>query len=165
MRALDRCVERIAAKTAAKGGRFDVRNYQWTLFHQPYHKLVQKAYARLLWNQHKLTGDVDGSLNRFKSMAEAESYVSRDLEKVLAGVRRRDAAPLSDACLRSQASLALSSGVYDKCVLPGTMLSREMGNIYTGSLYLGLASLLGQFGQSLAGQVRRRRVSLVRSDH
>jgi hydroxymethylglutaryl-CoA synthase len=45
LRALDRCYARIARKNDAG---FDCRSFDWAIFHQPYQKLVQKAYARLL---------------------------------------------------------------------------------------------------------------------
>ena len=41
---------------------------------------------------------------------------------------------------------------YDNKVLPSTRLGREIGNIYTGSLYAGLMSLVEEKGKNLDGQ-------------
>ncbi|MFH1436638.1 MAG: hydroxymethylglutaryl-CoA synthase, partial [Pseudomonadota bacterium] len=44
------------------------------------------------------------------------------------------------------------AGIYDEKVLPGTIGAKEIGNIYCGSLYLSLASLLEIKGDCAAGE-------------
>ena len=74
LRALDRCFGRMALKTEQRRGHaFDFRDYENAIFHQPYQKLVKKSYARYLWNQHKLGGDVDASLDQFLGLDEADT--------------------------------------------------------------------------------------------
>lgn len=131
LRALDRCFETMARKLEAKGEKFDIRSYEHMLFHQPYQKLVMKSYARMLYNQQKLSGDVDDRINEFLSLTEEESYGNRDLDKLIASVSKAD---------------------YDQKVDPGTYLGRNVGNLYTGSLYAALVSLVSQRRGALDGE-------------
>jgi hydroxymethylglutaryl-CoA synthase len=127
-RALDRCFARLATKSS---GTFDFRNFEHSLFHQPYQKLVQKSFGRMLFNQHKLTGDVDPALDPFAALPEEETYANRDLDKLLAKI---------------------SSADYQTKTFPSTLIGRESGNWYTGSLYAALVSLVSQHGAKLDGE-------------
>jgi hydroxymethylglutaryl-CoA synthase len=130
LRALDKCFHRLADKNQRANGRFDVRSFDHFIFHQPYQKLVQKSYARLLFNQHKRTGDVSTDLNPFVEIPAEETYANRELEKTLKEV-------VHD---------------YKEKVYPGTYLGREAGNLYTGSLWGGLVSLITAHREGVAGQ-------------
>jgi len=156
-RAIDRCMEGLARKWARVNGRcagslernddgslkrqkctgekiepaFDVRDFEHAIFHQPYSKLVQKSYCRYIWNQHRLYRNVDPILDPFLQLSEQETYGNRELDK---------------ACL-----MALN-GDFEKKVSPSMQLGKEVGNIYTGSLYLGLMSLVNHGGADLNGQ-------------
>lgn len=56
-----------------------------------------------------------------------------------------------------EAALAeASKDLYAEKVAPGTLLSKELGNSYTCSLYAGLAGLIGNLGTQLLG----KRISL-----
>lgn len=46
--------------------------------------------------------------------------------------------------MRSDLKLLIkySKAIYDRKVKPGTFISKEMGNLYTGSVYAALISLL-----------------------
>ena len=154
-RSIDRCVERLAKKCALKHKHdFDIRNFDHAIFHYPYvcgrsithvksllesnifitnthryGKLVQKSYGRYLWNQHRLFQNVDDSLNKFLELPEEETYGNRELDKICNAIAD-----------------------YDNKVLPSTRLGREIGNIYTGSLYAGLMSLVEEKGKDLANE-------------
>lgn len=129
-RSIDRCVERLAKKCALKHKHdFDIRNFDHAIFHYPYGKLVQKSYGRYLWNQHRLFRNVDDSLNKFLDLPEEDTYGNRELDK-----------------------LCNQIADYDNKVLPSTRLGREIGNIYTGSLYAGLMSLVEEKGKDLDGE-------------
>lgn len=130
-RAIDRCVERLAKKYTESGLPFDVRDFDHAIFHYPYGKLVQKSFGRYIWNQHRLFGNVDERLNPFLALAEEDTYNNRDLDK---------------ACM------TVLNGDYEKKVVPSTRLGREVGNIYTGSLYSGLQSLVNDQGGDLDGK-------------
>lgn len=132
-RSIDRCVERFAKKSVNGGenGGFDIRDFEHAIFHYPYGKLVQKSYERYLWNQHRLFRNVDESLDAFLDLPEESTYGNRDLEKT---------------CRH------LTNGDYEKKVFPSTRLGREVGNMYTGSLYAGLMSLVDHHsGEDLVG--------------
>ncbi|KAK9809077.1 hypothetical protein WJX72_009054 [[Myrmecia] bisecta] len=60
-----------------------------------------------------------------------ESYTDRELEK---------------------AALQASAAVFEQKVAPSTLLATQCGNLYTGSLYAGLASLVNAKGSQLAGR-------------
>ena len=131
-RSLDKCFEVLGNKTLLNTGKkFDMRNYDHILFHQPYQKLVKKSYGRMLYNQHIISNDVDDRYNNFLEMSKEESYVNRDLSN------------LNDE---------ISSFNYNDVVYPSTWIGREAGNLYTGSLYAGLMSLVSKHGNNLAGK-------------
>jgi hydroxymethylglutaryl-CoA synthase len=72
---------------------------------------------------------VDDSLNKFLELPEEETYGNRELDKICNAIAD-----------------------YDNKVLPSTRLGREIGNIYTGSLYAGLMSLVEEKGKDLANE-------------
>eukprot|EP00467_Chlorarachnion_reptans_P009119 CAMPEP_0114496950 /NCGR_PEP_ID=MMETSP0109-20121206/6048_1 /TAXON_ID=29199 /ORGANISM="Chlorarachnion reptans, Strain CCCM449" /LENGTH=476 /DNA_ID=CAMNT_0001674267 /DNA_START=51 /DNA_END=1481 /DNA_ORIENTATION=+ len=132
LRALDRCFATLARKTEARTKTaFNINDFDHFLFHQPYAKLVQKSHARLLFNQHKLSKNVDPRLDDFVALAEEETYGNRDLDKLIAGIGAQD---------------------YKEKVFPGTYLCRQVGNMYTGSLYAALVSLVSEYREKLDGQ-------------
>jgi len=154
-RAIDRCIERLARKWARVNGgcagsldrnvdgslkerectetppAFDVRDFQHAIFHHPYGKLVQKSYCRFIWNQHKLYRNVDPVLDPFLQLPEHETYGNKALDK---------------ACLQAL------NGDYESKVFPSMRLGQEVGNIYTGSLYMALMALVNHGGTDLDGQ-------------
>ncbi len=91
LRALDFCFDRVAAKHEAKTGeKFDVRDYEHSLFHMPYQKLVQKSFARYYWNQHRINNNVDGNLDQYLSEPVKDTYTNRDLEKACLALSQED---------------------------------------------------------------------------
>jgi hydroxymethylglutaryl-CoA synthase len=135
LRSVDKCYERFLNKfTTGK----DLSNFDHALFHAPYNKLVQKSLARLVYNDARLKQQLPAYLNANTESAEKaasllnltpeESYSSKDLEKLFA---------------------ALAAEVYNKKTESSTLLNKELGNCYTASLYMGLASLVWNEGKSL----------------
>ncbi|KPV75267.1 uncharacterized protein RHOBADRAFT_36114 [Rhodotorula graminis WP1] len=110
----------------AKGDKKDVSldDFDYACFHSPYGKLVQKGYARLLYNDYLSNPTADkfatvpahlGELDR------ATTVLNKEVEKTFT---------------------ALSSAEFKAKVGPATLTSKKLGNMYTGSLYGALASLL-----------------------
>jgi len=104
--------------------------------HAPYNKLVQKSYARLVYNDFirnaSFVGkDAASKLEPFATLTPADSLVNRDLEKVSQQVGKKQ---------------------YDEKVGPTTMLPKELGNMYCASLYAGLATLVHNKASSLDGK-------------
>jgi 3-hydroxy-3-methylglutaryl CoA synthase len=69
------------------------------------------------------------TLKEYAHLSLEESFTNRSLE---------------------QASVTASRQEYNDKVAPSTLFPRELGNLYTGSLYSGLASLIYNSHQALA---------------
>ncbi|CAG8596787.1 7948_t:CDS:10 [Ambispora leptoticha] len=127
LKSLDTCYNRYIEKlvTKDKSAKPNLGSFDYVLFHVPYCKLVQKAFARLHFNDFVRNPDDQKfqSVSHFKGINIEESLVSKDLEK---------------------AFVNLSKGEYTKNVLPALFIATQNGNMYTASLYGSLASLLGE---------------------
>eukprot|EP00297_Palpitomonas_bilix_P024339 CAMPEP_0113909616 /NCGR_PEP_ID=MMETSP0780_2-20120614/26977_1 /TAXON_ID=652834 /ORGANISM="Palpitomonas bilix" /LENGTH=477 /DNA_ID=CAMNT_0000905497 /DNA_START=84 /DNA_END=1517 /DNA_ORIENTATION=+ /assembly_acc=CAM_ASM_000599 len=129
-RALDYCYRRYMERfEKLHGGKCDRHLFDYTIFHSPYNKLVQRAYSRLYYNDFLKYPEDETltSLKEFAHITDDESYVQRDFLNAVHALTRRS--------------------YNEKCV-PGTMISREIGNMYTGSLYGGILSLLTERDQA-----------------
>eukprot|EP01018_Ginkgo_biloba_P040721 Gb_16306 [translate_table: standard] len=127
--ALDACYKRFCDKA----GSFSLADADYLVFHSPYNKLVQKSFARLLFDDFKadpcfVGKDAREKLEPFAGLSDEESYSSRELEKV---------------CQH------LAKPLYDAKVVPATLLPKQVGNMYTASLYAALASLIHNKRHSL----------------
>lgn len=137
LKALDMCYSGFCKKYEKhQGEKFTLENADYVVFHSPYNKLVQKSFARLLFNDFVRFGSLDGvedssSLAPFKNMPEEESYMDRNLEK---------------------AAMQISKGPYAKKVAPTAILPKQIGNTYTASLYTSLTSVLSTIGKDLEGK-------------
>jgi hydroxymethylglutaryl-CoA synthase len=93
-------------------------------FHAPTCKLVQKSYARLLYNDY-LKNKSD---EQFKHLDE--SVTSLDYE-----------ASLTDKNVE-KVFMALSKEKFKERIYPSTLAARLVGNMYTASVYSSLASIM-----------------------
>jgi len=141
LRSLDICYQRFVQKFAQQqegGGKpFSViEDAQHVLFHAPYNKLVQKSFARLLFNEFlSVPGTAENpafaALKPFAATVREQSYEDVPLEK---------------------AAVAVSKQWYAEKVAPGITIPQQLGNMYTASLYAGLMSLIANQGEKLAGK-------------
>eukprot|EP01132_Coremiostelium_polycephalum_P002620 gene2620-3248_t len=106
---------------------FSMQQVDYAVFHSPYNRLVEKSFARLLYNDYLVSSAQQKEDPRYKEWKAfesvglgKESYLNPKLESV---------------------SLKLSQEEYKKKVVPSTLLSKELGNSYCGSVYSGLLSL------------------------
>ncbi|XP_022892824.1 hydroxymethylglutaryl-CoA synthase [Olea europaea var. sylvestris] len=135
--ALDSCYNSFCTKyEKLEGKQFSVADADYFVFHSPYNKLVQKSFARLLFNDFsRNASSIDEAakekLASFSSLTIDESYQSRDLEK---------------------ASQQVAKVFYDTKVQPSTLIPKQVGNMYTASIYAAFASLLHNKSSTLAGQ-------------
>lgn len=135
--ALDSCYKRFCHKyEKLEGKQFSIADADYFVFHSPYNKLVQKSFARLVFNDAvRNASSVDEvakeKLAPFTSLTGDESYQSRDLEK---------------------ASQQVAKSLYDEKVQPTTLIPKQVGNMYTASLYAAFASLLHNKNSTLADQ-------------
>jgi hydroxymethylglutaryl-CoA synthase len=84
LKSLDDCYVRFIAKTKKVSDlHVDVASTDYFLLHSPYNKLIQKGFARLLY-QDMLSGSLDGTLiQKWKDVNPEETYDDRELEGVL----------------------------------------------------------------------------------
>ncbi|GAA5970825.1 hypothetical protein JCM11641_004468 [Rhodosporidiobolus odoratus] len=101
-----------------------IGSFDYFCFHSPYGKLVQKGFARLMYNDY-LSNPTD---ERFASvpshildLERSSTLLNKEVEKTFT---------------------ALSSADFKAKVGPSTLTSKNLGNLYTGSLYAAFASLL-----------------------
>nr|AGH33732.1 3-hydroxy-3-methylglutaryl CoA synthase [Asparagus officinalis] len=97
---------------------------------------VQKSFARLyfndfLRNSSSVAKEARETLELFSSLSGDESYQNRDLEK---------------------ASQKVAKNLYDEKVQPTTLVPKQVGNMYTASLYAAFVSVLHNKHSTLVGQ-------------
>ncbi|GAA6007870.1 hypothetical protein JCM10207_004907 [Rhodosporidiobolus poonsookiae] len=110
----------------AKGDKKDVsiQDFDYFCFHSPYGKLVQKGFARLAYNDYLSNPTAERFASVPAHIGELErstTLLNKEVEKTFVG--------LSGADFKSK-------------VGPSTTTSKKLGNMYSGSLYGALASLL-----------------------
>ena len=104
-------------------------------FHAPTCKLVQKSYARLLYNDYL----EDKSAEEFSSLDESitsltyeQSITDKNVEKTF---------------------MALTKKRFTERIYPSTLAGRLVGNMYTASVFSSLASILSEYpAEQLRGQ-------------
>ncbi|CAL9165092.1 unnamed protein product [Musa hybrid cultivar] len=135
--ALDSCYKRFCSKFEKfEGKQFSISDADYFVFHSPYNKLVQKSFARLYFNDYLRNSSVVGKdarekLEQFSNLTGDESYQSRELEKV---------------------SQQVSKPLYDVKIQPSTLLPKQIGNMYTASIYAAFASVIHNKYSTLMGQ-------------
>ncbi|XP_031476484.1 hydroxymethylglutaryl-CoA synthase-like isoform X2 [Nymphaea colorata] len=135
--AVDSCYKRFCSKYEKfEGKQFSVLDADYVAFHSPYNKLVQKSFARLVFNDYlrnarSVGEDAKAKLAPFLALNGDESYQNRDLEKV---------------------SQQVAKQLYDMKVQPSTLLPKQVGNMYTASIYAAFASIIHNKHKSLEGQ-------------
>eukprot|EP01083_Nonionella_stella_P152580 489329_1 len=130
--ALDACVKGYSEKFQGRNfSEFRVfEDAQFAVFHSPYIKLVRKSLARLGYNDFLTHPESSSysSVQKFKDMPHGESLTSRALMK---------------------AFVQLTGEHFARMVAPSTLLSSELGNSYTASVYCGILSLILDKGEEL----------------
>ncbi|CAO2827206.1 unnamed protein product [Amaranthus hypochondriacus] len=135
--AVDSCYKLLCNKYEKfEGKQFSVNDADYIVFHSPYNKLVQKSFARLMYNDFlrnasSIDEDAKETLAPYSNISIEESYQSRELEKVTQSVAR---------------------SLYDKKVKPTTLVPKQIGNTYTASLYSAFASLIHNKHSELVGK-------------
>lgn len=109
--------------------------FAYIAFHAPTCKLVQKSYARLLYNDFLAspTDEEFSSLDEaVKSIEYQKSLTDKTVEKTF---------------------MSLTKKKFIERVYPGTLAARLVGNMYTASVYSSLASILSEIpADKLQGQ-------------
>ncbi|XP_037951178.1 hydroxymethylglutaryl-CoA synthase 1-like [Teleopsis dalmanni] len=127
--ALDTCYQlyrKKLEKRNPKAADLGLENFDAILFHTPFCKLVQKSVARLCFNDYLLTNKEKRAskyvgLERFDNSTLESTYFDRDVEK---------------------AFMTQFNNVFESKTKKSLLLANQVGNMYTPSVYSGLASLL-----------------------
>lgn len=128
--AVDRCYRAYNAREAklsngvVAGTKTNIDRFDYVLFHAPTCKLVQKSYARMMYND-------------YLADPTAEEYVS--IPESLKDVGYESS--LSDRNIE-KAFMTLSKSRFEQRVKPGIQIPTNCGNMYSATLYAGLCSLL-----------------------
>lgn len=137
---LDKCYQLFADKASkADSSKFSMQVGDYFLFHSPFTKLVAKSFARLKLND--LVRDSSPDVSASGPFAGLEGLLGRSLESTL-GDRDIEKLLLKNTQLD-----------FKKKTQPSILLGTEVGNMYTASLYGGLASLLTRYVCSCASML------------
>ncbi|XP_025411560.1 hydroxymethylglutaryl-CoA synthase 2 isoform X1 [Sipha flava] len=121
LNALDQCYKSYLSKCH---GNINLNKFDSFVFHTPYCKLVQKSLARLYLNDYLNSNSKEmdyPGLEEYKNINLADTYFDRDIEK---------------------AFMEHSRSVFENKTKPSLLLASRVGNMYTPSVYGGLASYL-----------------------
>ena len=116
--------EKYAKRNQVKKEEVRGDNFDYIVFHSPYGKLVQKGHARLYYNDFLSNPNLPSfeSVDKaISSVPRVKTYFDKAIEKTFMGV---------------------AGEAYKKQVEPSSTTCKRLGNMYTGSLYGGLASLI-----------------------
>lgn len=135
LKALDDCYNRFCKKNDLAGAftngkQFDVTAMDFAVFHSPYNKLVQKGFARVLFNDFLRNPEEEryADLLKWKDAELESTYTDRELDLV---------------------SRKISSGLYSEMVEPGCRTSKSVGNCYAASVHINIACLIDAIGAAL----------------
>ena len=129
MQACTTSTDSTAAAASAGTTTFDVNTPDYMVFHAPYNKLVQKSFGRLFLVDARANADEkkeeDDELADWLHVPIAETYGDKVLEKKLRQV---------------------SAKAFEEKLADANHASKIVGNTYTASVFLGLASLVDRVG-------------------
>lgn len=112
------------------GDNFDVESHDYFVFHAPYNKLVQKSFGRL----HFMDARQRAAKGRETPGFEDRELLTKPIEetytdKALEGILKK-----------------VSANSYKEKLTDSNMASKLVGNTYTASVFLGMASLVDRVG-------------------
>jgi len=139
MKALDHSYKAYRTRFERKMGHpFTANQADFAIFHTPFTKIVSKAYARLYFNDYLGNpSEFPNVPSSYKDLPLEETFVNAEIEKTF---------------------LNETKTKYAQRVQPSTFLSKELGNLYCGSLYSCLLSLISD--QSVVKDLVGKRVLL-----
>lgn len=127
--ALDDCYTRFVQKVKTNGGKMiNCDSVDFFLFHSPYNKLVQKSFGRLMYLDALGGHGATEELTQWLGATRDSTFEDKDLEATLKTISKEHFAAK---------------------VLPACVLSKQIGNTYTASVYMNLANLISSYGPTL----------------
>jgi hydroxymethylglutaryl-CoA synthase len=115
--------------------QFTLADVDYCCFHAPFNKMVQRAMARLVYNDfmdlpRETAREAFEPVEKHRGLTRDTSHRNRDAQRDFVTFTR----PMYDA----------------KCA-PGAWLARQVGNTYTASLYSSLAAMILRLGDDIVG--------------
>ena len=141
-RALEDVYERLAKKMCASGGNWTAETPDYWCFHAPYNKLVQKSFARLFFLDARKQTQASTETIEEKKQPEQHQQEASPLQQWLdvpLGDTYSDRA--LDGVLKK-----LSAAAFKERLEDANAASKAVGNTYTASVFLGIASLIDRVG-------------------
>lgn len=137
--ALDQCYKRYKEKgqQLCQKASFTLDDIDYAVFHTPFCRIVQKSLARLMLQD--FLSDIGCESSEREKYSDLAKFRDVKLEETF-----QDEGKAKEI---EKASMKCSKDAYDKKTAPSLCISRNVGNMYTPSLYGCLASLL--FSESL----------------
>lgn len=132
-----------AKKTSGGDGAisFSLDDVDYPVFHSPYGKMVQKAHARLVYNDFM----ANPTNPKYANVPEPEAILAQPYES-----------SLTDKVLE-KTFMKVAQKDFDSAVEASMKCARRCGNMYTASLYGGLASLLSSIEPA---ELKGKRISM-----
>lgn len=138
--ALDKCYQCYADKASkASNCDFSLDKADFFIFHSPFTRLVAKSLARLKLND--LLRATSPDVSEDGHFAGLSELLGRSLESTL-GDKGVEKMLLKNTELE-----------FKEKTQPSILLGTEVGNMYTASLYGGLASLLARYSWEMCGDL------------
>ncbi len=153
-RALEDCYSRFADKmdkmeSTTKNGNnkpFTAESPDYFVFHAPYNKLVQKSYARLWLLDAKRNHQRQEKHKEGLSDEEKKESLLNETQNVLTDwVTKPINETYSDRALEGLLK-KVSAESYKERLTDANYASKKIGNTYTASVFIGLASLIDRAG-------------------
>jgi len=120
---------------------FSLEDVDYPVFHSPYGKMVQKAHARLVYNDFM----ANPTHPKYANVPNAEAILAQPYKE-----------SLTDKNLE-KTFMAIAKAEFESTVEHSMRCARRCGNMYTASLYGGLASLLASVAPV---ELRGKRISM-----
>ena len=116
----------------------DATSHDYFVFHAPYNKLVQKSFGRLFFMDARRKYETTGEIC---SNNEEEEGTGFDIELLTKPIEETYTDKTLEGKLKKQ-----SAADYKKRLSDSNMASKLIGNTYTASVFIGLASLIDRAG-------------------
>jgi hydroxymethylglutaryl-CoA synthase len=135
-KALEYCYEVYLRKQEIAGNQVNLNFFDYFCFHSPFAKMVEKAFCQLL--------SYDLSLNKNLATMRGNNYYNekdQNIKNLIEIFATRERNFKLDPKLSAQIKNSFSKTIKSN-LNPSLYLGKNLGNIYTGSLYAGLMSLI-----------------------
>ncbi|KAJ3126080.1 Hydroxymethylglutaryl-CoA synthase, cytoplasmic [Nowakowskiella sp. JEL0407] len=127
LRAVDKCYQRYLEKAQKVLGIENptINSFDYYCFHSPYTKLVQKSFGRFAFNDFLRNQESPefAAFEQFKGVNPEDTYFTKEIEKGF---------------------MDFTKVTYKSKVTPSLTSSKNIGNMYCGSVYFSLVSLLSE---------------------